>query len=665
MKKTLSTLKLPALARLFCLLGFTLVAAAAHAATLTVSPTNIPSGGTVTATWSGIATPTATDWLALATPGMANTSYISWRYTNGAASGSVPFAVPAIAPGTYELRLFANNGYTRLATSNPFTVGTRTVSGTVTASGSPLAGVAFAASNGGTCTASNASGQYSCTVAYAWSGSVAPSSSGHAFTPASRSYSNVVANQTAQDYTAAPVTYVVSGTVMAGGSPLAGVAFAATNGGGCTSSNASGQYSCTVGYAWSGSVTPSLSGYTFTPASRSYSSVVANQTAQDYTAEAITYVVSGTVTAGGSPFAGVAFAASNGGACTASNASGQYSCTVLQGYTGTVTPSLGSHAFTPASRSYSNVVANQAAQDYAAVLVQVSGTLTLGGSPFAGAALAATNGGTCTPSNASGQYSCTVVQGWTGSVTPSASGYTFTPASRSYSNVVAQSAQDFAAQPIATSAAIFYIHSDHLNTPRLIADSAGTTVWRNDNTEPFGDSVPNNNPSGLGAFEFNLRFPGQYFDRETNLAYNYFRDYDPGIGRYAEFDPIGLRGGINGFVYVNNIPLSFTDPQGLQLLEKLLRDLGRKGAEDLTGGKATAPARGGEIGKKICTNSGGGLIRDPDGSCRADCLEKLDMSQGTGASGWLEDCVKACVDTLKQCKRPPSACFPDGQDQRG
>ncbi len=96
----------------------------------------------------------------------------------------------------------------------------------------------------------------------------------------------------------------------------------------------------------------------------------------------------------------------------------------------------------------------------------------------------------------------------------------------------------------------------------MIADQAGTTVWRNDNTELFGDSVPNENPSGLGAFEFPLRFPGQYFDRETNLAYNYFRDYDSGIGRYVESDPIGLRGGINTYAYVGNNPLSFVDPTG-------------------------------------------------------------------------------------------------------
>jgi RHS repeat-associated protein len=109
----------------------------------------------------------------------------------------------------------------------------------------------------------------------------------------------------------------------------------------------------------------------------------------------------------------------------------------------------------------------------------------------------------------------------------------------------------------------YYIHPDHLNTPRLIANQAGTTVWRWDQQEPFGSTPPNDNPSGLGAFTFNLRFPGQYFDRETNLAYNYFRDYDPGTGRYVRSDPIGIRGGLNTYLYASGSPVSLVDPRGL------------------------------------------------------------------------------------------------------
>jgi RHS repeat-associated protein len=110
---------------------------------------------------------------------------------------------------------------------------------------------------------------------------------------------------------------------------------------------------------------------------------------------------------------------------------------------------------------------------------------------------------------------------------------------------------------------LYFIHPDHLNTPRLVADSTGTTVWRWDQAEPFGVNTPDENPSTLGAFEFPLRFPGQYADKETNLAFNYFRDFDPSIGRYTQSDPIGLEGGPNTYSYVDGNSLSNVDAFGL------------------------------------------------------------------------------------------------------
>jgi RHS repeat-associated protein len=86
--------------------------------------------------------------------------------------------------------------------------------------------------------------------------------------------------------------------------------------------------------------------------------------------------------------------------------------------------------------------------------------------------------------------------------------------------------------------------------------------WRWD-FDPFGVLPANGNPSGLGTFTYNLRFPGQFYDAESALHYNYFRDYDPQIGRYIESDPIGLAGGTNTFGYVENNPIGAIDAQGL------------------------------------------------------------------------------------------------------
>jgi RHS repeat-associated protein len=112
-------------------------------------------------------------------------------------------------------------------------------------------------------------------------------------------------------------------------------------------------------------------------------------------------------------------------------------------------------------------------------------------------------------------------------------------------------------------AGLYFIHVDHLNTPRAIYNDQQQLVWRWDQAEPFGDSSPNENPIGLGTFECNTRFPGQYFDKETNLGYNYFRDFDPSLGRYVQSDPIGIAGGLNTFSYAYSNPTSLYDPDGL------------------------------------------------------------------------------------------------------
>jgi RHS repeat-associated protein len=111
---------------------------------------------------------------------------------------------------------------------------------------------------------------------------------------------------------------------------------------------------------------------------------------------------------------------------------------------------------------------------------------------------------------------------------------------------------------------ISYVHTDHLNSPRKVAQSSsgGQLVWRWD-ADPFGTAAPNQNPSGLGTFAYNLRFPGQYYQAETGLNQNWMRDYDPLVGRYVESDPIGLASGVNTYGYVGANPISFFDLLGL------------------------------------------------------------------------------------------------------
>ena len=139
--------------------NITVTAGCAGSPSLGASPTSIAAGGSLTAAWSGVCAPSGGDWIGLFTPGAPNTSYVTYRNTTGAASGSVPFTIPSnLGPGTYELRLFSNAGNTRLATSNSFTVGT-SCTGSPSLSASPTSVAA-----GGSVTA-------------AWSGVCSPSGS--------------------------------------------------------------------------------------------------------------------------------------------------------------------------------------------------------------------------------------------------------------------------------------------------------------------------------------------------------------------------------------------------------------------------------------------------------------------------------------------------------
>ncbi|MHA6882516.1 RHS repeat-associated core domain-containing protein, partial [Ralstonia pseudosolanacearum] len=120
--------------------------------------------------------------------------------------------------------------------------------------------------------------------------------------------------------------------------------------------------------------------------------------------------------------------------------------------------------------------------------------------------------------------------------------------------------------PIATikNGTPYYIYADQIDTPRVITDVNNLMVWRWDQADPFGATLPDENPTSLGTFTYNLRFPGQVYDQETGKHYNANRDYDPAGGRYVQSDPIGLNGGQwSTYAYVDGRPLTVSDTTGL------------------------------------------------------------------------------------------------------
>ena len=120
---------------------------------------------------------------------------------------------------------------------------------------------------------------------------------------------------------------------------------------------------------------------------------------------------------------------------------------------------------------------------------------------------------------------------------------------------------------------VYYVHTDHLGSPVSMTDEAATRVW-SASYDPYGLATVNEDVDGNGnPVTVNVRFPGQYYDSETGLHYNYFRYYDPNTGRYLTSDPIGLDGGLNTYAYVGGNPLMYFDSLGLVCQQTARRGL--------------------------------------------------------------------------------------------
>jgi RHS repeat-associated protein len=208
---------------------------------------------------------------------------------------------------------------------------------------------------------------------------------------------------------------------------------------------------------------------------------------------------------------------------------------------------------------------------------------------------------------------------------------------------------------------LYYVHTDHLNSPRIVTDSANNIRWRWD-SDPFGTTPPNQNPSGLGTFEYNLRFPGQQYDQIVGLHYNYFRNYDPTAGRYLEADPAGVTTDISLYQYASADPVQKIDPLGLEALPNSGR--GKPGSYPNCLKWPGFPTRCSLDCVDACALKQVEMIKDCNKSCRWRYVfpHLLISMCGEASREWLRQCVDQCGESPGTCRAGqvhhfiPSSC---------
>jgi RHS repeat-associated protein len=174
---------------------------------------------------------------------------------------------------------------------------------------------------------------------------------------------------------------------------------------------------------------------------------------------------------------------------------------------------------------------------------------------------------------------------------------------------------DVAATPV-----VYQVHTDHLGRPIRMTDAAKSTIWQA-TWKPWGEVQ-----SITGAVAQNLRFPRQYFQLETGLAYNWHRTYDPVTGRYTQPDPLRFVDGPSVYAYAGSSPYILTDRQGLN-------NVCGAGHSNLPGG-ILIPGCNGLPGE----GGGGGLTGGAAGAAAGLATAELLRELGKGIYAWCTSC---------------------------
>ncbi|HKP73776.1 MAG TPA: carboxypeptidase regulatory-like domain-containing protein, partial [Pyrinomonadaceae bacterium] len=325
---------------------------------------------------------------------------------------------------------------------------------TVTLTGSQSATTTTDANGNYSFSGLNANGSYT----------VTPSLTNYTFNPPSQSFNGLNGNQTA-DFVATRNRHTISGNIHSpDNQPLAGVTVTLSGSQpATTTTNANGNYSFSdLPAGGTYTVTPSLANFTFTPASRAFDNLNANQTADFTGTQGQTfYTIAGRVSdEQNNSLAGVTVTL--GGAqsnTTTTDAGGNYSfANLLAGGNYTVTPSRVNYTFTPPSQSFQALNGDKIANFIGTVVNQNALTITgrvtnsNGGAGLGGAQVVVTNpdtgaGVVSTTTNASGDYTLSLPSGGDYTVTPAKAGFTFAPAARTFRNLGANQTANFTATP--------------------------------------------------------------------------------------------------------------------------------------------------------------------------------------------------------------------------
>ncbi len=368
------------------------------------------NGATVTLSGAGNATVTAN----------ASGSYTFSNLSPGSYTVTPSHAGFAFSPVNQAVTVSNAN-----VTGVNFSATTYSISGTISGAGGSGATVNLTGTSTATTTA-DASGNYTFTGLGNGSYTVTPSKAGFTFTPSSLATAVNNANVTAVNFST--TTYSISGTIsgLGGNGATVNLTGASTA---TVTADASGNYTFSGLNNGSYTVTPSKSGFTFTPSSQPATVTNANVTALNFSTG--TFSISGTISGTGGNAATVNLTGTSSATVTA-DASGNYTFGGLNAGSYTVTPSKSGFTFTPPSQPATITNANITGVNFSSAAVPtftISGTISGAGGSGATATLSGTASATVT-ADTSGNYTFTGVVAGSYTVTPSKSGFGFTPTSQ-------------------------------------------------------------------------------------------------------------------------------------------------------------------------------------------------------------------------------------------